>query len=152
GSRLEWVFASGGGVARKRSEIAVKGLETGAGWLLFLDDDHTFGQNLLLRLLQHNVAIVMALTMFLPPTQTPILDDPFPVPANATDEELLDVLRANDPRPRTQVRPGSRGLIEVGHCGTGATLIKREVLEAIAVPHFRWMNGIDAGEDTMFCL
>lgn len=129
GTRMEWRLAGGGALAYERTHIALKALNGGAAWIWFIDDDHTFHPNTLLRLLQCNVDMVQPLLCTRRPPLNVNLPKHFPVSQDTTDAQLLEMLAANS--GRAAVPPGHRGLVETGYLGTGGLLIDARVLHAL---------------------
>lgn len=129
---LEWTLTSDRIIGR--NSIARKAVASGAEWLLFLDDDHTFSDNLLLRLLSHDKPVVGALYMqrqipFAPIAYSRKTDDGFYVPLVLSDHKPFD-------------------LVEVAAIGTGGLLIRTEILRALPEP---WFEHGRASEDLIFC-
>lgn len=102
-------------------------------WLWFVDDDHAFAPDVILRLLTADVDIVAPLVLR--------RQQPF-APVACLDDEVLDL----------SDQPGE-GLLEVDHTGSSGMLIRRSVIEAIEPPWFEL--GYDPkqtiSEDVMFC-
>lgn len=127
-------FSVGSDREPSRNLLARRALDEGADWLLFLDDDHVFGPDLLMRLLAHQVDLVGALYLRRGRPFTPI----------AYRERLPDgrwvpiELSGRSPR-----------LVEVAAVGTGGMLVRRAALEAIAEPWFE--RRPEGTEDLLFC-
>lgn len=116
-----------------RNKCVEQALDTGAEWLLFLDDDHVFGPGLLERLLAHDKQIVGSLYLqrmmpFKPVAYSDKIDDTY-YNVNLHNHDGDD-------------------LIEVAAVGTGGMLIRSEVLRAIEAP---WFEHGRASEDLIFC-
>jgi len=152
GTQMQWTLAGGGGVAKARTEIVKFALDAGACWVWFIDDDHTFSPNTLHRLLDHDRDIVTPFVLFRKYPYSPIIYAPFEIPENASDVEMITAYALDRQRP--DIPAGFRGLLEVGHGGTGGMLISSEVLRALEAPHFEFGRlGVEGGgEDTWFCL
>src|SRR5947208_1793411 len=58
---LDWALTSDRIIGRNK--LAQRAIDAGAEWLMFIDDDHTFPKDLLLRLLAHDKPVVGALYM-----------------------------------------------------------------------------------------
>lgn len=101
-------------------------------WLWFIDDDHAFSPDILMRLLTTQKQIVTPLC--LRRTQ------PF-LPVPCVEEEFMDLSRYDD---------SPTDVVEVQHAGSSGMLIRREVLEAVEAPWFELGNGIS--EDVNFCI
>lgn len=98
-------------------------------WVWFIDDDHAFYPDILMRLLARNVDIVTPLC--LRRTQ------PF-LPVPCVEEDFMDITRYNGDE-----------LVEVQHAGSSGMLIRRRVLEQVGKPWFELGNGVS--EDVNFC-
>lgn len=109
-------------------------LETGAEWLMFIDDDHTFGPDLLVRLLAHDLPVVGALYM---QRQRPFA----PIAYSAKEDD-------GTYRNLDLTAYGEDAVVEVAALGTGGMLIRAEVLRAMPFPWFE--HGL-ASEDLIFC-
>lgn len=131
-SQLEWLI--GGDWCGARNSLVRMVLESEAEWLWFMDDDHAFPPNLLLRLLQHDVPLV-----------TPIcLTRIYPFPPVSYAEKIGENVYLPIP---LQDQP-TDGLIEIQAGGCAGMLIRREVLEAVDPP---WFEYTDRSEDVIFC-
>ena len=133
GSSWQWV--RGNGIAANRNIIV---REMQGAWLLFLDDDQTFEPDILMQLLHRNVPIVQPLVS----TRKP----PFRPYAYYEDGSTGGFQSYTwDDLP-----PG--GLFACDAVGTGGTLIRREVLDAIVDPWFEegQVHKEALGEDLSF--
>lgn len=117
-----------------RNKLAKMAVERGMEWLFFLDDDHTFGPDLLKRLLAHDVPVVGALYL---QRQMPFL------PIAYAEKDENDVYWPVDLNAH-----GPDDLITVRGLGTGGMLIRTEVFRALEYP---WFEHGRASEDLMFC-
>lgn len=117
-----------------RNKCVEQTLDAGADWLMFVDDDHVFGNNILLRLLGHDVPVVGALYL---QRHMPFM----PVAYEHKDESGVyhNVNLHNH---------GDNDLIQVAAVGTGGMLIRSEVLKAMDKPIFEHGR---ASEDLIFC-
>jgi Glycosyl transferase family 2 len=127
--------------AHNRNEL-ITGIE--GDWIFFLDDDHVFEEDCLLRLLDCNVDIVSALYCRRYPPFDPV------------------VYRKADPEKRIfelwswEGLSEESGVLEIAACGAGGLLVRRKVFEAMKSPWFKvggssWDTDI-IGEDTNFCV
>ena len=117
-------------------------------WILFLDDDHSWEPDMLMRLLDREVDAVTALYCRRYPPYAPVIYETFEPPA-------MKLYQWRDLANRT-------GLLEIGACGAGGLLIRRRALEALGQFPFRvgnangpeWDETEPDGmhEDTGFCL
>lgn len=117
-----------------RNKLAKIAIEEGMEWLLFIDDDHAFKHDLLLKLLKHDVPIVGSLYLqrmlpFSPVAYSHKDDDDFYMPIDLT--ELPE-----------------DGLVEVAAVGTGGMLVRTEVFRELEYP---WFEHGRASEDLIFC-
>ncbi len=128
---IRWAFGSDR--IRGRNNLVADALALGAEWLWFLDDDHAFAPDLLLRLLAHQVDIV-----------TPVYLQrmmPF-APVAYTHREGADYF----PMHLHDYEPDE--LVEIHSAGTGGMLIRSEVFRAVGKP---WFEHGYASEDLIFC-
>lgn len=117
-----------------RNILSKMAVDKGMEWILFLDDDHTFGPGLLTRLLHHDVPIVGALYL---QRQMPFL----PIAYASKDE--------NDAYwPIDLNAYGEDDLVVVRGIGTGGLLIRTEILRGLEYPYFEY--GLTT-EDLIFC-
>lgn len=117
-----------------RNKLAEMAVEEGREWLLFLDDDHTFPDDLLMRLLKHNVNVVGSLYLqrmkpFLPVAYATKDEDGMYWPIN------LHAHKGDE-------------LVTGAAVGTGGMLIRTEVFRAIPKP---WFEHGRVSEDLVFC-
>lgn len=135
GTRLEWLI--GGDWCGARNTLVEMTLEGDHDWLWFMDDDHAFPPNFLLRLLEHDQPLVVpvCLQRVHPFRPCVYLDE------NGGGEGMRsEVVNLHD-QPET-------GLIEIAGGGTAGMLIRREVLEAVEPPWFEYGT---VSEDLLFC-
>jgi hypothetical protein len=102
-------------------------------WLWLLGDDHTFDFDLLQRLLEHDVDVVVPVCLKRSPPYAPVVYS-----HQNEDGEYVTFLRL----PR-------RGLVEIHAAGSAGMLIRRPVLDAIGDPWFETHGGLN--EDLSFC-
>jgi hypothetical protein len=126
GSQLRWVIS--GDRANGTNELAAN---LHGDWLFIMGDDHAFAPDLLLKLLAHDVDVVVPLCLS---RRTPFN----PYCFQQRDGMVpLDLSRC----------PAS-GLVEVEAAGSAGMLIRRHVLEAVGEPCFEYHP---EGEDIAFC-
>lgn len=138
--RTRVAFLYGAYIQANRNALVEQTLATDAQWLLMLDDDHTFDRRLLINLLDRHVDVVGALALARKP---PYFVCAFRETNSRTGKSLGVSLQ--DLRFELQ---------EVAAVGTGAMLIRREVLEAIEPPWFEVAfdeRGVNVSEDVTFC-
>lgn len=128
-------------LAKARNLSCARALGNGSSHILHLDDDHTFGPDLLVRLLAHRVPVVSALYVARRKPFQPCL--------------AYEVL-PNGQRHMVTILPPQGGLQQVEACGAGGLLVAREVLEALDAPYFvvgQPEEGAadNAAEDFAFC-
>ncbi len=140
-TKVDWVFTTD--VAGGRNTLVQRALETGAEWVLFLDDDQSFPPDILMRLLNHDKDVVSALYVQRAGQHGPI--------AFSDRNEDGTYNRINLPE-----LPGT-GLLKVRAVGAGGLLVRSEVFRAIdsEPTWFRYgrVEGEDwdAAEDIIFC-
>lgn len=98
-------------------------------WIWFVDDDHAFKPDVLLRLLALDLDIVTPLCLR---RMQPFL----PIPC--VDGDFMDLSRYTGDE-----------VVEVEHAGSSGMLIRRHVIEALEPPWFQLGNGVS--EDVAFC-
>ena len=108
-------------------------------WLFLMGDDHVFDPDILLRLLAHDVDIVVPLVFTRTPPYKPVVVDA----EDHVDELGHTVYRVAHDLPE-------HGLREVYAAGSAGMLIKRWVLDEIADPWFA-TDGRGLNEDFTFC-
>lgn len=136
------LIRSSASIVDNMNEI-VGAMQDDSPWLWVIGDDHTFPRDIILRLLAHDVDIVVPLCARRGP--------PFNLVA-------FDQATGVDPhgRPTYHVLdykdiPDEPGLMEIAAAGTAGMLIKREVLDAVGYPWFRNSDGMSMNEDVEFC-
>ena len=126
-------------IQNQRADLCLDAMREGCSHILFIDSDMTFPQDMVQRLLKHDVDIVAAncARRRMPTGPT----------AQNYDE--------NGVRQLVYTMPDSTGLEEVGSIGTGIMLIKKEVFQNMSEPWFDmpWQVGKRGymGEDVFFC-
>jgi hypothetical protein len=101
-------------------------------WVWLIGDDHVFDPDILIRLLEHDVDVVVPLCLKRTPPYDPVVYDRQNMQSEYVGAEL----------------PGS-GLYQVYAAGQAGMLIRRHVLDAIQDPWFETKGG--PNEDLMFC-
>jgi len=117
-----------------RNKLAKMAVEQGQEWLMFLDDDHTFPEDLLLRLLAHDLPVVGALYL---QRQMPFMPIAY---ATKDDEGIYWPVDLN--------AHGENELVTVRGLGTGGMLIRTEIFRELEYP---WFEHGTASEDLIFC-
>jgi hypothetical protein len=148
GTVIDWEF--GPAVAENRNALVRCALERGSKWILFLDDDHVFASDLLTRLLARRVPVVAALCVRRDPDYGPLVYShriPY-APHRKGRLFVRYVLQSHGPDE----------LLAVHAAGTGAMLIRCQVLEAVPAPWFEQGSDLprqhvlsDASDDFVFC-
>lgn len=111
-----------------------RGLRQGYGeWVWLIADDHAFGPDMLMRLLDDNVDIVAPICT--------LKQFPFSITAFAGPHE--PILPTNVHHDR---------LTEVWTCGSAGMLIRKNVLDKLGDPWFRNSSGDVLDEDIQFCV
>lgn len=135
GSRIEWLI--GGDWCGARNTLVEMVLAGDDEWLWFMDDDHAFPPDMLLKLLGHDKPIVSPVCLT---RVAPFM----PVQYVSKDPEADKVYL---PIPLDDRTPQS-GLVELEAGGCAGMLIRRAVLEAVDPPWFEYTN---RSEDIIFC-
>lgn len=119
-------------VVKAQNELAE---EMKGEWLLLMNDDHTFGADLLIRLLDRNVDIVTPLNV-------------------ERQKPFMPLIFSERGDQWTWKHVGTAtGLISVPACGSGGMVIRRRVFEAMDAPWFETRkDGPYQGSDLVFCL
>lgn len=124
----------GGDWCGARNSLVELTLELGFDWLWFMDDDHAFAPDLLIKLLRHDKPLVVPVCL----TRT----HPF-APVTFTErvgeDKYLPIYLPEQPET---------GLVELVAGGCAGMLISREVLESMEAP---WFEYGFASEDIIFC-
>lgn len=130
-------------ITAMRNQAMEEADAAGAQWLWFLDDDHTYGPDILDRLLAHEVDLIQPIVLrrkrpFLTVVQR--LDQALTPPALIT-QSLHELGTPTD------------GAVPVGTVGMGGTLIRRRVWERLPRPWFEAGQGRRGKlmEDVSFC-
>jgi hypothetical protein len=126
-------------IANQRAELSLDAMGEGCTHILFIDSDMRFPQDMIGRLVKHDLDIVA----------TNCARRRMPTGPTA------QLYKENGERELVWTMPESTGLQEVGSVGMGVMLIKREVFEALAEPWFETPWRVDKrgyiGEDVFFC-
>ena len=121
-------------------------LEKAVGdWVWFLDDDHVWDHNVLLRLLDHNVDVVGPLVTYkVPPFHSQLFKSYDAVTYQNCQGYTWKEVQAKLDSGIT--------LLDVPSMGTPGLLVRRHVWEALAKegPPFIWPPYVNATEDTLF--
>ncbi len=129
GSSIRWVM--GNDIAESRNQACA---EIDGDWIWFIDDDHAFQEDILVKLLSHGVDIVTPLCLR--------RNQPF-LPVPCVDDDFMDLNLY-----------GESELVEVQHAGSSGMLIRRRVLDALEPPWFELAHepdGRPVSEDVNFC-
>lgn len=133
---LEFFVERGSIVVNNRNRLAELAREWGADWLLWLDADHYFPEDTLLRLLAHGRDIVGC--------NYPRRSDPTGPTAQGKDKQPLWT---------TPEKAEGGELEEVRSLGLGVCLVSAAAIEAVPDPKFDMVRGHDGrliGEDNYF--
>jgi hypothetical protein len=101
-------------------------------WIWIIGDDHTFDPDILFRLLEHEVDVVVPLCLKRSPPYDPVV--------YGGQNERGEYFGAELP---------AEGLVEIYAAGSAGMLVRRHVLEAIDDPWFESYGGLN--EDLEFC-
>jgi hypothetical protein len=127
GTRLIW--AKSHDVATNCNIICRKFL---GDWVWLIGDDHVFDPDILIRLLEHEVDVVVPLCLKRTPPYDPVVYSRQNMQSEYVGADLPE-----------------SGLTQVYAAGQAGMLIRRHVLDAIADPWFEVQGG--ANEDLTFC-
>ncbi len=126
-------------IANQRAELSLDAMREGCTHLLFIDSDMRFPQDMISRLLAHDLDIVA----------TNCARRRMPTGPTA------QVYKENGDRELVWTLPESTGLQEVGSVGMGVMLIKAGVFKALSEPWYEtpWRSDKRGyiGEDVFFC-
>jgi hypothetical protein len=126
-------------IANQRAELSLDAMREGCTHILFIDSDMRFPQDMIGRLLKHDLDILA----------TNCARRRMPTGPTA------QLYKENGERELVWTMPESTGLQEVGSVGMGVMLIKANVFEALAEPWFETPWRVDKrgyiGEDVFFC-
>jgi hypothetical protein len=137
----------GNSPARARNQLIRTAIEQELDYVLFLDDDHVFPPDTLLRLLNHGVDCVSALyTWRVNPFHANVFDQLSATPEGEPDPHGKLVIK-----PLMGVKPG---LITCNIVGSGFFLAKVEVLKKVDDPWFTlgWPFQEEWCDDISFCV
>jgi hypothetical protein len=126
-------------IANQRAELSLDAMQENCSHILFIDSDMRFPQDMIGRLLKHDLDIVA----------TNCARRRMPTGPTA------QLYKENGDRELVWTMPESTGLQEVGSVGMGVMLIKANVFRALAEPWFETPWRMDKrgyiGEDVYFC-
>ena len=126
-------------IANQRAELSLDAMQEGCTHILFIDSDMRFPQDMIGRLIKHDLDIVA----------TNCARRRMPTGPTA------QLYKENGERELVWTMPESTGLQEVGSVGMGVMLIKANVFRALAEPWFETPWRMDKrgyiGEDVYFC-
>lgn len=138
-------FLAGSLVYDARNKLAMKAMECGSDYVLWLDSDMVFNKDLLIRMIAHmenGKDFVSGLCFRRQPPYTPCIYSKARVGLTAADNESEQF----DAYPRSKV-------FQIEACGFAAVMVKTERLKQVAERYgtiFAPMNGY--GEDISACL
>ena len=126
-------------IANQRAELTLDAMREGCSHVLFIDSDMRFPQDMIGRLLKHDLDIVA----------TNCARRRMPTGPTA------QIYKDNGDRELVWTMPESTGLQEVGSVGMGVMLIKSSVFKALSEPWYETPWRTDKrgyiGEDVFFC-
>lgn len=131
----------GGDWCGARNTLAQMTLDSGADYLWFMDDDHAFQPDLLMKLLRHDLPLVVPVCLG---RQAPF--------APVTFTENLGTLDGYEGYERKRLalpEHSPNELVKLVAGGTAGMVIHRDVLEAVGGPH--WFEYGFVSEDLLFC-
>jgi hypothetical protein len=132
------MYSTSAVISGNRNKITEFALDSGAEWILYLDDDHILKSDTLTRLLSTGKDVISAhYIRRQPPFSSVLMDKELP-----TGAYTWKYLSGAD-----------EGIISVGAVGAGCLLVRRAALEALTPPY--WTLGQIAadqwGDDLHFC-
>lgn len=135
-TRIDWGLSTD--IAGARNTLVERSLETGSEWILFIDDDHVYPTDLLIRLLEHEQAVVGSLYLRRARPFAPV----------AFSDCKDGLYRSID----LTTLP-NEGLLKVQAVGAAGLLIRSEVFRAVEYPWFEHgrVGEWNASEDIIFC-
>ena len=126
-------------IANQRAELSLDAMREGCSHILFIDSDMRFPQDMISRLLAHDLDIVA----------TNCARRRMPTGPTA------QIYKENGDRELVWSMPDSTGLQEVGSVGMGVMMIKAGVFKALSEPWYEtpWRHDKRGyiGEDVFFC-
>lgn len=135
---IQKVFARSAVISENRNAITKHALDSGADWVLYLDDDHILTRDVLTHLLAADKDVVSAHYV---QRQAPFA--PVAMSAELPNGRFM----------KLALEPTQTGLLSVAAVGAGCMLVKRRVLEALEAPY--WTLGqihpSSWGDDLHFC-
>ncbi len=138
-TRLDWGLSTD--IAAARNMVVKRALDEGSEWVFFMDDDHVFPADALMRLLNHDVDMACSLYLRRSGGFNPV------AASQRTEDGLYDSIDL------TQL-PGT-GLLKIHACGGAGMLVKAEVFRAVSDEADWFKHGRvgewDAAEDYIFC-
>ena len=126
GDKINIFFRSQNPVHINRNMIVEEFINSGAEYLLFLDDD-MYPRNDLLEMVKYKKPIIQALTTFMPQER------PVPLILKAAKNEKEFKLRVIT---QDELKEAKNGIIKVDGIGTGCVLIHKNVFKKIKKPYF----------------
>lgn len=135
---IQKIYARSAVISENRNNITKHALDSGADWVLYLDDDHVLSRDVLTRLLAADKDVVSAHYTQRQPPFAPV----------AMSHEL-----PNGGFIKLALDPTQKGLLSVAASGAGCMLVKRRVLEALEPPYWTLgqINAASWGDDLHFC-
>ena len=118
-------------------------LDSEAEWAWIVGDDHGFKRDVVLKLLAHDLDVVVPLCAKRGPPFSLVVYDR-ECGHDEEDRPLYNTMQYPD-------LPTDGELFEVEAAGTAGMLVKRHVFEAIGSPWFRNWDDITINEDFVFC-
>ena len=126
-------------IANQRAELSLDAMREGCSHVLFIDSDMRFPQDMISRLLKHDLDIVA----------TNCARRRMPTGPTA------QIYKENGDRELVWTMPESKGLQEVHSVGMGVMMIKSSVFKALSEPWYEtpWRHDKRGyiGEDVFFC-
>lgn len=137
GTTIKWIF--GHDIVANANMLVREMYARDADWLWILGDDHSFSPGILLKLLAHDVDVVVPLCLMRNAPYRPV---------------IYSRSAANGARVRVDLDDHPvGGLIPVHSAGSGGMLVKRHVFDSLPDPWFESgvQSSVQLGEDVYFC-
>lgn len=135
-------YSVGSLIYASRDYLAGQAIKSDADYVLWLDSDMVFNENILDELLEHDKDFVTGAYFRRKPPYTPVLYKK--IRMGATTEECITEEFGDFPRKR---------LFEVDSCGFGACVMKVQVLKDVLEKKGQMFSPITGyGEDISFCI
>ena len=136
-TKIDWALSPH--IAEARNSLARRSLAAGSEWIFFIDDDHVYPSDLLMRLLAHEQPMVCSLYLRRAKPFAPLAF------SERREDGLYEAINLS-------TLP-NEGLLKIHAAGGSGMLIRSEVFRALEEPWFEHgrVGEWDASEDIIFC-